>query len=211
MHPENEVGQYDKVFELMVDGNRHSRTVFHDKLTGTLKCFVLRAFNIHLDEGDPLARKDIIECYSLYLLDAFEVPLLCFFLADDARSLKSICSKIHLLINICGSIRVKIAFAERRKDLPGSGIILRIGFEGINVVKTFGAAPACEVVAGSSVKTAAVHKDLVLARFEKIEVLALIIAPVEDSPDDILLAYSDITNKTLSDLISYRLYRIRDN
>ena len=77
--------------------------------------------------------------------------------------------------------------------------------------KALCSAPSCKVIAGCTVKASAVYEDLIVIRSEIIEILALVIAPVVDSHDDILFVYSDLINKTLPDLISYRLHRIRDN
>ena len=84
MHLEDEVCQRNKVFELMVDGNSHSRAVLHNELACTYQSFVLSTFNIHLDKGNSLALKHFIKSNSLDLLNAFEVPLLGLFLADYA-------------------------------------------------------------------------------------------------------------------------------
>ena len=79
------------------------------------------------------------------------------------------------------------------------------------MVKTLCSAPSDEIVAGCSVKASAVYEDFILSRLEIIEILSLVIAPVVDSHDDILFVYPDIIDKTLPDLISHRLHRIRDN
>ena len=69
-------------------------------------------------------------------------------------------------------------------------------------------APSCKVVAGGSVKASAVYEYFIFLGFEKVEILSLIIAPVEDARDDILFAYSDILYKTLPDFIGCRLYGV---
>ena len=187
VHTKDEVGQKNEVFELVVDGDRHPGAVFHNKFTCAKQSFVLRAFDIHLDESDPLAGKHVIESNGLDLLNAFKVPLLSFFATDDARSLESIRGEINLLIYVRSSIWEKLALTQGRQDFLALLIVLRIGFERIDVVETLVAAPACEVVAGGAVKAAAVYEDFVFSCFEIIEILALVIAPVEDAHADVLL------------------------
>ena len=98
MHLENKVCQRDKVFVLMVDGDRHSRAVFSNELTCAHKRFVLSAFDIHLDESNSLSRENVIESNRLDLGNAFEVSLFCLFPADYAGGLKGISGETDLLM-----------------------------------------------------------------------------------------------------------------
>ena len=82
---------------------------------------------------------------------------------------------------VCSAIGIEVAFSERFKSSLALLIVLRISFERINMFKPLVAASACKVVAYGSVKAAAVYKDFVFAGFEIIEILALVIAPVEDT------------------------------
>ena len=77
-------------------------------------------------------------------------------------------------------------------------IVLRISFERIDMVITFVAAPACKIKACGTVKAAAVHKDFMFSCFEEIEILALVVAQVEDRRRDILLVYSDLFERIIN-------------
>ena len=79
------------------------------------------------------------------------------------------------------------------------------------MLKALAAAPARKVKACGAVKAAAVYKDFVFTRCKIIEILALVIAPVKDTHNDILFVNSDLIYKALADLMGHGLNRVRNN